>query len=224
MSAEKFVAFDIETGPLPEETIRSIAPGFKEEDVKVGNLGLEKRIEKIAQAKQRHVEGIINKAALNAEYGKILAIGFMDHSGPEYLIGDEQDILPAFWSRVLEFVEDRRLLVGHNIMGFDLPFLFRRSLLSGCKVPPRVSPRGRYWPQEVWVDLMEIWKAGDYKATISLDRFCKATGLEGKNGSGEHFSEMFEQDREKAIEYLHNDVKITYELAKRVLACTEGAR
>ena len=85
-------------------------------------------------------------------------------------------------------------------------------------MPAGIVPHTRYWP-DFWIDLMEVWKAGDYRATISLDRMCKACGLEGKTGSGKFFSVLFEEDREAALDYLHNDLEITAKLAQRVLAC-----
>jgi len=217
----KIVAFDIETGPLSEEQIRKIAPAFKESEVKTGNLGLEKQLEKIALEKTKHISKIVSSAALNAEYGQVLAIGILGDDEPTILTGEESDILAKFWGLALkDFQEGISSWVGHNILGFDLPFLLRRSMIVGVSVPSFLRPKlgGRYWP-DFWIDTMEVWKAGDYRATISLDRFCKASGLEGKNGSGEFFGKLFKEDKQKAIEYLKNDIKITKDLADRVVAC-----
>ena len=217
----KIVAFDIETGPLSEERIRKIAPAFKESGVKTGNLGLEKQLEKIALEKTKHISKIVSSAALNAEYGQVLAIGILGDDIPTILTGDESDILAKFWGLAAkDFQVGVTTWVGHNVLGFDLPFLLRRSVIVGVSVPSFLRPKlgGRYWP-DFWVDTMEVWKAGDYRATISLDRFCKASGLEGKNGSGEHFAEMLKTDKLKAIDYLKNDLKITKDLADRVVAC-----
>lgn len=217
----KIVAFDIETGPLSEEQIRKIAPAFKESEVKTGNLGLEKQLEKIALEKTKHISKIVSSAALNAEYGQVLAIGILGDDEPTILTGEESDILAKFWGLALkDFQEGISTWVGHNVLGFDLPFLLRRSVIVGVSVPSFLRPKlgGRYWP-DFWIDTMEVWKAGDYRATISLDRFCKASGLEGKNGSGEFFGKLFKEDKQKAIEYLKNDIKITKDLADRVVAC-----
>ena len=217
----KIVAFDIETGPLSEDQIRKIAPAFKESAVKTGNLGLEKQLEKIALEKTKHISKIVSSAALNAEYGEVLAIGILGDDIPTILTGDESDILAKFWDMALkDFQDGVSTWVGHDCFRFDLPFLLRRSMIVGVSVPSFLRPKlgGRYWP-DFWMDTMEVWKAGDYKATISLDRFCKASGLEGKNGSGEHFGKLFKEDKLKAIEYLENDIKITKALADRVVAC-----
>tara|TARA_R110000824_G_scaffold282148_2_gene470434 strand:- start:1549 stop:2217 length:669 start_codon:yes stop_codon:yes gene_type:complete len=217
----KIVAFDIETGPLSEERIRKIAPAFKESGVKTGNLGLEKQLEKIALEKTKHISNIVSSAALNAEYGEVLAIGILGDDIPTILTGDESDILAKFWDMALkDFQHGVTTWAGHNVLGFDLPFLLRRSVIVGVSVPSFLRPKlgGRYWP-DFWLDTMEVWKAGDYRATISLDRFCKASGLEGKNGSGEFFGKLFKEDKLQAIEYLENDIKITKALADRVVAC-----
>ena len=101
-------------------------------------------------------------------------------------------------------------------MNFDLPFLFRRSILQGIKVPKGMRPDPRYWPT-FFKDLMDVWKAGDYRALISLDRFCKAAGLKGKSGDGANFHDLYKKDQEAAIAYLENDLSITQQLAAKVL-------
>jgi hypothetical protein len=98
------LCFDIETGPLPEEEIRSIVspfappppPGeFDEAAVKYGNLkDPAKRHAKLEEAREAHAalvagydaslaaleaeywQGIIDKAALSPVTGRILAIGY----------------------------------------------------------------------------------------------------------------------------------------------------
>ena len=215
----KHVIFDIETGPLPRADIERIAPNFDSDSVKTGNLGVEKTIEKLNGLKAGHLDGIIEKAALNAEYGETLAIGIRRENHSDILIGPEEEIIADFWTRALDdFKGGGVKWVGFNSNAFDLPFLLRRSLILGIKMPAGIVPHTRYWP-DFWIDLMEVWKAGDYRATISLDRFTKACGLEGKTGSGKFFSVLFEEDREAALDYLNNDLEITAKLAERVLAC-----
>ena len=225
MSKPKIIAFDIETGGLPPERIREIAPEFRDEDVKIGNLGLEKGIEKIASARVNHYDRIEREAALNAEYGKILAIGWTDVGLEEIILtGAEDEILLKFWNRIdkaLAAGRFKELWVGHNIGGFDLPFLFRRSVIVGLTPPMGILKSGRYWA-DIFVDTMLIFAAGEYRKTISLDRFCKACGLPGKNGSGEHFAELLEEDKAKALDYLRNDLEITHALASRIVPLVFG--
>ena len=217
---KKRIIFDIETGSLPASEIERIAPNFDESSVKVGNFGIEKAIEKINSAKASHFNQIREKAALNAEYGKVLAIGikFPADEKVSVVLGEEKDILEAFWLYALEsYGGGGEIWIGFNSNNFDLPFLLRRSMILGVKVPKQLTPSPRYWPGDFWIDLMDLWKAGDYRATISLDRFCKAANLEGKNGSGKWFSQLLKEDKEAAIKYLENDIEITAQLAEKVM-------
>ena len=213
----KTVVFDIETGALPDEQIKQIAPAFKESSVLTGNLGLEKSLEKIKAARERHLLSIIDKAALHAEYGEVLAIGIEAEGQTTILTGDEANILKQFWDRAdADCRQGLISWVGFNILSFDLPFLFRRSLINGVSIPHGLQPVTRYWPT-FFRDLMDTWKAGDWKALISLDRFCKACGQPGKSGDGKHFKELFEEDQDAAVAYLENDLKITRNLADWLL-------
>ena len=221
---KKRIIFDIETGSLPDEEIDRIAPTFDESSVKTGQFGIEKAIEKINSAKASHFNKIREKAALNAEYGKVLAIGIKFHKDTIpgertlALVGQEEGLLEKFWLYAQEsYLHGGEIWIGHNSNTFDLPFLLRRSMILGVKVPKQLTPSPRYWPGDFWIDLMDLWKAGDYRATISLDRFCKASGLEGKNGSGKYFSQLLEEDKEAAIKYLENDLEITAQLAEKVM-------
>ena len=209
--------FDIETGALARDRIEEIAPEFKESSVKTGNLGLDKALEKINLERSRHIQNIVEKAALKAEYGQVLAVGIMTDDVATILHGDEKKILSSFWEMALAALRSGgSRFVGFNCLNFDLPFLLRRSLLNDVPVPRDLRPFPRYWPT-IFVDLMEVWKAGDYREMISLDRFCKAAGLNGKNGDGANFQKLYEENQEEAIAYLENDLLITQSLASKIL-------
>ena len=210
-----FWVFDIETGPLPDKEIERIAPKFDPDAVKVGNLGIEKAMEKINAAKDAHLRSIKAKAALKAEYGEVLAIGYANPADTVLLMGKpEREMLDQFWEAADESYHAKELFVGFNVFNFDLPFLIRRSIINGVKVPPGLLPRNnRYFP-DFFVDLMQMWQAGDYRELISLDRFAKALGHEGKNGSGKFFSQTLKEDESAAIEYLKNDLLLTRKTAE----------
>ncbi len=217
---KKICVFDIETGSLPEDEVLRIAGEFNEDKVKTGNLGIEKALEKILKAKEDHLKNLVKNAPLNAEYGVVLAIGIKNEEDEVVLWGEEKKVLSDFWSRVAyDYQDNQRVWVGFNSTTFDLPFLLRRSFMVGAKVPSECVPVSRYWDGSFWRDLYDIYKAGDFRATIGLDRFCRACGLPGKDGSGKGFGDLFKKDREKALEYCLNDIRITYKLAERIFAC-----
>ena len=211
----KFTVFDIETGPLPERDIRRIAPPFDPDVVKTGNLGLEKIAEKLDLAKRNHLNNIKSKAALKAEYGQVLAIGWSD--GDTTIVqmkGDEKTLLKTFWEAADESYHIRGKWVGFNVFHFDLPFLIRRSIITGVTVPQGLQPKNNRYYRDFWVDLMQCWQAGDYREMISLDRFAKALGHDGKNGSGKYFSQLLEEDESAASAYLENDLLLTRQVAE----------
>jgi DNA polymerase elongation subunit (family B) len=214
----KYTAFDIETGPLPDDEISRIAPPFDPNSIKVGNLGLEKAAEKLNAAKVNHLGSIRRRAALHAEYGRVLAIGWATEDKTTLLFSesDEKTLLNKFWQAIDESYHAKGKWVGFNIYLFDLPFLIRRSIIHGILIPPGLLPKNnRYWP-DFFIDLMQSWQTGDYREMISLDRFAKALGHDGKNGDGKHFSKLLKEDEEAAMAYLENDLKLTRNVADAV--------
>jgi len=218
----KFTVFDIETGGLPDKEIERIAPNFDPDSVKAGNLGLEKALEKISAAKDRHLSSIRAKAALKAEYGRVLAIGWNDGETTVLLMNQEEEttLLNQFWEASDEAFHAKGNWVGFNVFMFDLPFLVRRSIINGILVPPGLLPKNnRYWP-DFFIDLMQSWQCGDYRELISLDRFAKALGHAGKNGSGKNFSKLLKEDEDAAARYLENDLLLTRKVAEAVFRAT----
>ena len=101
-------------------------------------------------------------------------------------------------------------MVGHNILGFDLPYLIRWSIYNGVEIPKECTPfggrgNGRYYP-DMYLDTMQVISAGDYRFMIKLDTASKACGYAGKNGNGKFFYQL---DQESKEEYLANDVRQT---------------
>jgi hypothetical protein len=98
-------------------------------------------------------------------------------------------------------------LVGHNIIGFDIPYLMKWSSYNGIKVPSFLTPfgrgKGRFFP-DVFTDTMLIDAMGKFGEMISLDNLSKAYGFSGKSGNGKFFYQMNRSDQ---IEYLTNDVE-----------------
>ena len=214
VTKKKFTVFDIETGPLPDSEIERIAPPFVPDSVKVGNLGLEKSMQKINAAKENHGRNIKLSAALHAEYSNVLAIGWADAETTVLLMGKpEKEMLSAFWDATDGDFHENVKWVGFNVFAFDLPYLVRRSIINGIRVPPGLLPKNnRYWPDH-FIDLMQVWQAGQWMEMISLDRFAKALGHEGKNGSGAHFAATLLEDEAKASAYLQNDLLLTRKVA-----------
>lgn len=197
--------FDIETGPLPDAELFATIPPFDPSEVKTGNIkDPEKIAAKIKECEVNYWNDIRDQAALSPVTGKVLAVGVETQKQSSLLAYAEPETLTLFWSL---FKDSDNHFIGFNIFNFDLPFLIKRSWKLGVTVPNGVR-KGRYWSDR-FIDLRDLWQLGDRQAKGSLDVICRHFGIEGKNGSGKDFARMFELNREKALEYLANDLRMT---------------
>ena len=213
MPANPTIIFDIETGPLPASEL--VIPPFDPSQVKLGNIKNPDLIaEKIQKAEETHVSDYIKNAALDALSGQVLCIGYkVPGEKARVLCADadgEKVMLLQWWSIVSSFERQPRL-VGFNTKSFDLPFLYKRSWKHRV-MPPYWLRHGRYW-NDLIVDLREIWQLGDSRAHGSLAAICRHFGLGEKAGNGAMFSEMWQTNRQAAIDYCLQDVKLTQQVA-----------
>jgi len=223
------IVFDVETGPLAEGELSALLPPFDPAEVKTGNLKDPAKIaEKIAEAEANHRRDFFDRAALDPLTGRVVAIGMLVfdeapagghqcEAGPAggecVIIGndDEARTLREFWEMTRGEMGRMTPLIGFNIFGFDLPFLFRRSWKRRVPIPFGLR-RGRYWGDQV-IDLRDAWQLGDRQARGSLDSIAKHLGVGAKNGEGKAFAELWRSDRAKAEAYLRNDLELTAKIA-----------
>lgn len=107
-------------------------------------------------------------------------------------------------------------LVGFYTHLFDLPFLIRRSWITGAMAPISLR-KGRYFRDELSCDLYELWQLGDRQLkTGGLDEIAKALGTKRKTGSGERFHYLWASDPVAAVLYLIDDLDVLEEAAERM--------
>lgn len=210
-------AFDIETGPLPDDQL----PRFDREAVKVGNLKDPEKIEAKRDEAEREWR---SKLALSALTGQVLAIGVkFQRDGETQIIAEdsEAETLSKFWMLTVGnysiFDSPHQKVIGFNSRTFDVPFLIRRSMLVGTDVPLAVCDP-KWGPSKCFVDLLDVWRCGDRQLWVKLDTLAQAFGLDGKleGVSGADFAGLWQSDRDRACDYLRRDVDLTYELALRM--------
>jgi len=214
------IIFDIETGPLPEEEFLVAIPPFDPSTVKTGNLGPEKAKAKIDAARAEHEAKAVERAALSPLTGRVLAIGYLRDEGAHYLdVETEHKMLSRFWDHYRFVARREDSMVGHNIFGFDLPFLVRRSWVIGLadRMPRNIIEKNRYW-SPVFVDTMVRWQLGNYREYVSLNTLAQAYGVGGKPDgvSGADFARLLTEDQERAFNYLRNDLDMTFQVALRM--------
>lgn len=149
----KIVFFDIETVPTDQALQAS---GLLESQMQLDEVDLIKRL------------------SLSAMTAKICCLGYAVEppldAAVEVLHGDEQEILRGFWN----LAADCDLFVGHNILDFDLRFIYQRSVIHQIR-PSREIPFARFQNAPIYDTMQEWSKWGREHA--SLDALSKALGV-----------------------------------------------
>ncbi len=207
--------FDIETQPLPIDQIAHLCPPF----TAPSNY---KDADKIAANIAEQRTAWIDRAALSPVTGSICAIGYLTGSVTSIVtIADgltEKDLIEQFWD-IYGTPDTVPTFVGHNIAGFDVPFIIRRSWFHGLRVPMEtLFPQGRYLNDRRFVDTMKTFQCGNAREDfISLDRLAKFMGLAGKTEDiGKDFGKILASDANRAIAYLTQDLNSTRAVAERM--------
>ena len=231
---------DIETLALPGFRDR-VGPKL-EKELKLGYMRLEQQqryLEDIAAEEER----VYQLGSLNATSGRVLSIavdvgpaaGFQ-HDGvtgdqKEYAFGidaggneqSEEQALQDFLALMSDFDPECDLLVGHNIINFDLPFIFQRCLANNIAVKPFIdlsefNVRGVY-------DTMRGWWLGS-RNRVALDDVAWALGTESsKTGEveGSKVFDLYQAGKLAEIrEYNLNDGRVTRKVYERMVACFGG--
>lgn len=137
-----------------------------------------------AKASQRYPDEdktaseLYRHAAIYAEFGRVICIscGFFQNKDGERIFkiksfagDDEKKILQEFSDMLSGYYNGKEhRLCAHNGKEFDYPYLGRRMLINGIKLPDILNTPGKK-PWEVnHLDTLELWKFGDYKNYTSL--------------------------------------------------------
>ena len=154
-------------------------------------------------------------SALDWSLGHIVCIGmFILEDGQEQELclasPDEAEVLRQFW----KMIRPDDYLVGHNLLGFDLPYLQARSVV--CKVKPSRSFDLRRYSTSLVYDTMQVWANWDRQRFPKLETLAGVLGFEGKGGSGDQVAKWFEaNDWERIKDYCLQDVRLTRDVYRR---------
>lgn len=234
----KAYTLDIETLTLPDFRER-IGPQL-ERLLRLGNMRLEQQqryLEDIAAEEERCYQ----LGSLSATSGRILSIavhvgavagldfGGINQTQREYAFGidadgfeqDEKKTLQDFLALMQQFDPEIDEIVGHNIVGFDLPFIFQRCLVHCISARPFVN-LGEYNVRGVF-DTMRHWWLGDRRSRVSLDDIAWALGIESSKTAEVEGSKVFDLYQagklDKIREYNLNDVRVTRQVYERMVNC-----
>jgi predicted PolB exonuclease-like 3'-5' exonuclease len=161
--------------------------------------------------------------ALTWAFGRIVCIGISIDGKVQTLMGNETDILMAFWTLVGrktdEFSPMTCRYITFNGKDFDIPFINFRSALTGIE-PSVEIPRRRYYKDRHF-DVMEELSNYFNGLQLSLKDYCTIFDIRNTDetdGADIH-SLWLKGDREAIEKHCASDVRYTLELYKRIKNC-----
>jgi hypothetical protein len=189
----------------------------------------------IEEDKANYGKDAIEKAALNPETATIAVFGTWKGGHVEQLVLNEDGGFPANdmpWVQHLfkteaELIEHAFMrlrdgtgvenVLGWNLHGFDLMMLVRRAWILGVPVPSTIfNPLSRYHFPDRFVDMMNVFKAGNFKSPhTSLNNALRSVGLPEK-GDGKEFGKLWQEDRAKALAYSRDELVLQSQLYRRM--------
>lgn len=207
---ETAIVFDVET--VPQDPLSVIQQAEFEKRFKKSKDFLSAAPEDIPNLERKFL-------SVSPFFGKIICICvyFPESRTTRKLIGDEKSILTGFWD-IIDQNKFSGLFISFNGLGFDVPFILRRSMILGIRpTHQRFCDTYKYQKiphRDVYLMISEY----DRGFTASLDLACDVCGVESpKHGvvKAENVEEYYKQGKIDLIaDYCMKDVMATYEIYK----------
>lgn len=204
--------FDIETIPAEESLKDTILELERKKEAK------REEGESTLKKTKRTSESTYRQTSLSGDFGRIFCIGFaLDDDPVDVINGDEKEILTKFW----QVSADADCFVGHNIFNFDLPFIYKRSIVNKIKPTSKHINLSfaRYRNNPIY-DTMYEWEKWNPRATISLDKLAKVLGLPSSKDGGIDGSKVYDaylaKKHDEIYRYCKRDVELTRKVYRRM--------
>jgi uncharacterized protein YprB with RNaseH-like and TPR domain len=180
-----------------------------------------RKAESLSKDKQPGGEELLyNRAAIYAEFGKIICIscGVISGSGDEKKLSlksffghDEKEILLEFSEMLARWAPDNnKYLCAHNGKEFDFPWLCRRLIINSLPVPALLNISGTKPLEFHHIDTSDLWKFGDYRTYTSLNLLARSLGIPTPKDDidGSMVGEVYwkQQDLPRIVTYCQKDV------------------
>jgi hypothetical protein len=164
---------------------------------------------------------VYERAGIYAEFGKIICIsagGIVQKNGERFYRvksfhnEDEKKLLSEFNNMLEKFTSNpAKRLCAHNGQEFDYPYIARRTLINGLRIPRILDISGaKPWEiKDRLLDTLQMWKFGDYKNYTSLDLLCAVFNIPTPKDDidGSQVAKVYYQegDLDRIIRYCEKD-------------------
>ena len=219
LNLEHILFLDIETVPQHEQ--------FSDLDETMQQLYADKT--EYQRRDEFTAEEFYERAGIWAEFGKIvcISVGYFKIEGEKRnfrtttFSGTEKELLLQFKKLLSEhYNKPQHVLCAHNGKEFDFPFIARRMIVNGIKLPFKLDLFGKK-PWEIpHLDTLELWKFGDYKHYTSLKLLTKILDIPSPKTDidGSQVREVYykHKDIKRIIEYCERDVVAVAQIVLRL--------
>jgi 3'-5' exonuclease len=221
LKPEHVLYLDIETVPLTK-SLEEMPERLQEQwTKKAGNIGSD----------EDSPESLFQRAGIYAEFGKIICISagtiYRKAKQRVYRVksfygDDEKQLLIDFADMLDKFTANpAHKLCAHNGQEFDFPWIARRMLIHGLKLPKILDIAGaKPWEiRDTLIDTMQLWKFGDYKHYTSLNLLCAVFDIPTPKDDidGSQVAEVYYEqgDLERIARYCEKDTLAVAQLLLR---------
>lgn len=162
-------------------------------------------------------------AALYPEFGKVIVISIGQITYPDggdpvskvkSFYGDsEAEVLKSFMDTMVKIFHAKPniKIIGHNIKGFDIPYLLKRSIINGVSVPSQFQLQKLKPWENCLLDTYDIWKFGGWNGA-SLSLICDLLNIPSPKEAmkaGDVSESYWNDGLEEIKEYCEGDVVAT---------------
>lgn len=164
-------------------------------------------------------EELYRKRALKSMEGEVFCIGWAVGDGEASVEHGELELntLNVFLHKLEDVIDLREsvIWVGHNILTFDMAWLWRRAIKYDLTMLANMIKLDRY--KHNIHDTMVMWRGADYQDYTSLDALAKWLGFEGQEGSGSEVYDWYlAGEYGKIIDHCKSDVELVRKIYKKI--------
>lgn len=174
---------------------------------------------------------VYKRASIYAEFGKIVCISIGMLYPDKELMGwnirlksffnDDESIILKEFVELLQTMALKKevVLCAHNGKEFDFPYISRRMLINGIKLPKILDIAGKKPWEVCHIDTLELWRFGDYKHYTSLNLLTAVFGIPTPKDDidGSMVADVYykEKDLKRIVKYCEKDVLAVAQLLLR---------
>jgi hypothetical protein len=219
--SQSFAAIELIKADIEKQKLSVKAPSNYKDQEKI-DAYIKSEVEKL----DAEFDVTYRKTSFDGGLGEICCIGYaIDDNAPVSIYGaSESLILLQFYQEIMAQYnpssQTRPKFIGHNIVNFDLRFLFQRSVMNNVKPPMMIPFSAKPWDESIF-DTMTAWAGHGNR--VSLDKLCKIFNIPlkgseiGEEIDGSKVWDFYQAGRIADIaRYCEGDVERTRQAYKRM--------